>query len=315
MNPLPISKPQNSDTPNPSEKQNRASLKETIPHGDYLFPLEVHEIETDIQLIDKLNCHWHDDFEFFVVTNGNAMFHIDTDTYPIHAGDVIFINSNHLHSATSVDSLPFSFFAVVFHPSLLTGLSKDAVQQKFFDSIMENKVSFSPLLKNTIPENKKILDFLYEIKDSYEKKNDFYELFIKMKLFEIWYLLFQNVTYHPTVASGDYRIGRMKSILEYIHLHYALDLTLDELSSNFHMSKGYFCKFFKNMAKMSVVDYINSYRINISISLLEKTEQEISDIALSCGFNNISYFNKIFKKFMHCTPREYRRNFYAKNLS
>lgn len=298
---------------NPGDLQNRASLKETIPHGDHLFPLEVHEIETDIQLIDKLNCHWHEDFEFFVVTKGRANFHIDTNTYPVSVGDVIFINSNHLHSATSVDSLPFAFFAVVFHPSFLAGFHKDAIEQKFFDSVLEDKVSFPPFLEKGQTENKKILDLLYEIKNSYEKKDACYELFIKMKLFEIWYLLFQNAIYLPTIPSGDYRIGRMKSILEYIHLHYDSNFTLEELSTYFHMSKGYFCKFFKSMAKISVVDYANAYRIHQSVSLLEKTDQEISNIALSCGFNNISYFNKLFKNFMHCTPREYRRNYYADN--
>ena len=58
----------------------------------------------------------------------------------------------------------------------------------------------------------------------------------------------------------------------------------------------------------NIVDYINEYRLNIATNLLETTDMSIREIAVKVGVNNISYFNKIFKKKFNLTPKEYRKN-------
>jgi len=288
---------------------NRDLLKEKIPHGDNLFPLEVHIVETDIHMNERLNCHWHEDFEFLFVTKGGADFHVDGNTHRILEGELIFINPNRLHSATSIDNMPCAFFAIVFHPSFLTGISNDGIQQKYFDPILQEKYSFPSHITDKEPFGKALISLLHEVKEAYIKKDTAYELFIKMKLFEIWYLMYSNSNFkEKSVRPDDYRIARIKSILAYMQSNSGKELSLDDLSEHFHMSKGYFCKFFKTMVKMSAVDYLNSYRINESVALLEETDKEISEIAGLCGFNNISYFNKIFRRHMHCTPGEFRRD-------
>ncbi|NLL77186.1 MAG: helix-turn-helix transcriptional regulator [Clostridiales bacterium] len=114
--------------------------------------------------------------------------------------------------------------------------------------------------------------------------------------------------------NNDYRVTRIKSILEYIHINYSREIVLSVLANTFSMGKGHFCRFFKSMVKMFVVDYVNSYRINVSTSLLTKTDKEVGEIACMVGFNNISYFNKIFRKHMHCTPTEFRRGIKAEQF-
>ncbi|MBO5485859.1 MAG: helix-turn-helix domain-containing protein, partial [Eubacterium sp.] len=55
------------------------------------------------------------------------------------------------------------------------------------------------------------------------------------------------------------------------------------------------------------VEYSNYYRISKSLMLLKETEKDIGEIAGMTGFNNISYYNKIFKKYMHMTPSQFRQ--------
>ncbi|WP_083461380.1 helix-turn-helix domain-containing protein [Cellulosilyticum ruminicola] len=76
----------------------------------------------------------------------------------------------------------------------------------------------------------------------------------------------------------------------------------------FHISQGQLCRFFKGMTQMSVIEYLNYYRISKSIQLLDSTDKQISEIALDVGFNNISYYNKIFKYYIHMTPMVYRKS-------
>ncbi len=282
-------------------------LKENVPHGDIMFPLEVHMFHTDIRLKERINCHWHDELELLVVTEGGADFHIDARSYRVYAGEVLFVNSNYLHSAAAVENMPCSFFAVVFSPDLLISHMNDSIQQKYLDPVLKGEISFSEHIKPRAEWEKRILVILSEIKDAYLGKDNVYELYIKFKLYEIWYLLYSNSNSgNKNISNNDYRITRIKSILEYINESYNREIKLSELSGTFHMSQAYFCRFFKSMVKMSVVNYINSYRINEGVTLLKNTDKEIGEIACMVGFNNISYFNKIFRKYMHCSPGEWR---------
>lgn len=287
---------------------NHDLLKEKIPHGDAMFPLEVHIFNTDVRLNERINCHWHDELEFLVITEGGADFHINERTYRIFEGDMLFVNSNLLHSATSIENMPCSFFAVVFSPALLGGYSNDIIQQKYIAPILKADISFPECIKPTKEHGEQIISLLSEIKNLYFEKGNACELRIKTKLYEIWYLLLSvsECTDKIEVKNNSYRISRIKSILEYISERYSQKITLSELSSAFSMSEGQFCRFFKSMVKLSVVNYINSYRINESAVLLQKTDKEIGEIACLVGFNNISYFNKIFRAYMHCSPTEFR---------
>jgi AraC-like DNA-binding protein/mannose-6-phosphate isomerase-like protein (cupin superfamily) len=288
---------------------NKEFLKERITHGDALFPMDIHVSTQRAEIKEKLHCHWHEEFEFLVVTDGGAEFHINTANYKVHKGDGIFINTNQLHSASSIENLPCSFFAVVVSPVLLSSYTNDMIQQKYIDTVLDTEILFEPHIKAHTEWGDRILGLLSSIKDAYYKKDAAYELLIKTKLYEIWYqlLIHSCDTGIIKIKSNDYKVSRIKLILEFIQNNYSQKITLAELSGYINMSEGQFCRFFKKMAKMTAFDYINYYRINMSGILLKETDKKISEIASNVGFNNISYFTKTFRKFMHCSPVEFKR--------
>ena len=96
--------------------------------------------------------------------------------------------------------------------------------------------------------------------------------------------------------------------MKYLQANYNDTVTLDELEKTFNISKGYLCRSFKSVRHMTPFEYLNYFRISKSTELLLETDWEISQIALQTGFNNISYFNRTFQRFMHMTPREFRRS-------
>lgn len=73
------------------------------------------------------------------------------------------------------------------------------------------------------------------------------------------------------------------------------------------MSEGQFCRFFKSQVHMTLIEYINYYRIGAACDQLLSGSEPVSSIATGCGYSNISYFNRMFRKYMHCTPKEYRK--------
>lgn len=291
-------------------RQNHALLKELIPHGNMMFPLTVHEMDTDCRFDERIGCHWHDEFEILAVTSGTAQIHIDDECFNIKKGDAAVIPAGRLHMAIGKADIPFSFLAVVFHPSFLSSYSNDNIQQQYLDAVSDGQTTLPDLISGDTEWGQKTFQSLMEIGRIFSRRETGFELLIKARLFEIWYLLFIHAQKRKdrTVNNNDYRTILTKSIIEYIQTHYETGISLPELSKRFHISEGHLCRFFKSVTRMSVLEYTNAYRISVSANLLRETDLDISAVAGMTGFNNISYFNKIFRRFMYMTPTEYRKS-------
>ena len=101
---------------------------------------------------------------------------------------------------------------------------------------------------------------------------------------------------------------RLRPVIEFIKENYSYEISLIELAELLPMSEGQFCRVFKQHMKMSPIQYLMRYRILQSCRLLQDTDKKVGEIANLTGFNNISYFNKVFLKIIGCTPREYRNS-------
>ena len=97
-------------------------------------------------------------------------------------------------------------------------------------------------------------------------------------------------------------------IERYVSCHLYQKIPLDEISSYAGMNKTYFCLFFKKHYGISFTDYINRKRLETASSLLLKPDTSIAEVALSCGYPTVTYFNRIFRKYMGMTPSEYRKS-------
>jgi len=285
-------------------------LQEDIAHGNAMFPLMVHEVISDNSFRERIGCHWHHEIELLVVTRGQAEMNIDQRSYPVQKDSIIFIPSNCLHSATTSLHSAFDFFAVDFDPALLNSFVNDSIQQKYFDSLSNGEIAFPECITPQQEWEVRLLHMLEDIRMIFTQKEAAYELLIKARLYEIWYLLCSHAqkTKADAPANTDYQITIIKAVIEYIKDHYDSPIFLDTLSHEFNISKGHLCRLFRSITKMSLVEYMNFYRISKSASLLAETHREISEIAGMTGFNNISYYNKIFRKYMHMTPSQFRRS-------
>ncbi|EAC7182535.1 helix-turn-helix domain-containing protein [Listeria monocytogenes] len=107
--------------------------------------------------------------------------------------------------------------------------------------------------------------------------------------------LVQTYTYHGYSPL-------IKKILNYIHLHLTENLSLDDLAKELEMNKTYLCKKFKDEIKMTISDYINSERIKEGKTMLTQSDISLSEIAYLLGYNDYSYFSKIFKKKTGLSP-------------
>lgn len=136
-----------------------------------------------------------------------------------------------------------------------------------------------------------------------------------MRFLKLWEILFD------LSISNDYRVlsttsfakvedndtsRRIKKVKEYIAGHFAEPLRLDDLASMIGMTPTAFSRFFKTHTNQTLSDYIIDIRLGHAIRSLVDTNMTCSEICYMCGFNNLSNFNRLFKKKKGCTPMEFR---------
>ncbi|HXB92398.1 MAG TPA: AraC family transcriptional regulator [Puia sp.] len=106
-----------------------------------------------------------------------------------------------------------------------------------------------------------------------------------------------------------YNSRRIEKAFEYMNTNYDKPITLGEVAKQVSMTEVSFSRFIKKRTGNTFIDSLNEIRLGHASRMLIDTTHSISEISYHCGFNNISNFNRIFKKKKTCTPKEFRESF------
>ena len=109
--------------------------------------------------------------------------------------------------------------------------------------------------------------------------------------------------YEKFPAVGNKRIDK---IISFINSNYTRSLKLDEIAEMANMNSSAFCRFFKEVTERTFLQYVTDMRIGYACKLLTIGDMEVSQIAVECGFDSISHFNRTFKQLTKLTPTQYR---------
>ncbi|WP_435924693.1 AraC family transcriptional regulator [Paenibacillus sp. DYY-L-2] len=287
----------------------RRSLKEVKAHGTEHLPFGTYwyGYGPGEHVID---CHWHEEAEIFYCLQGETLFQVDTDYFPVKAGEAVFVDGGDIHAAHAHGEEGCTFFSFVFDTNLLASAHYDAVQENLILPLQERKATFPRHIRQEEPFEISLLDHIAVIMKSCSEKSSGYEGAVKGHLYlMLSELATQGKTCNRTASnrSESFKIDRLKTVIHYIQHNYEHPIRLSELAALVPMSEGQFCRFFKSMTRQTPMDYINSYRIRQAAELLRQPERKISDIALEVGYDNISYFIRVFRKTMNCSPSEFRK--------
>lgn len=286
-----------------------ARIHEMQFHGDIRFHLRLHEMTKEPLWPEPVPPHWHEEYEFLVITRGTGTACLNTRTMHIEPGDILFINAGIVHSFRGDEKNPLAFYALDFGRELISSYGNDDIQQKYISRQANGELIFRDHFKKDDAMWPYIEEPLEEIRTLCSKEMAKNELLIKANLLRIWHYLCLDAeaTSFTLKKKDDERVRLIKQILQYIQENYEKNVTLGELAEVFHMSEGQFCRFFKSQIGMTAIEYLNYYRIGVACDMLKDGILSISEIATECGYNNISYFNRTFRRYMHCTPGEYQK--------
>lgn len=277
--------------------------KESTKHGEHSFPVQkyITTLSSDCPVVTT---HWHEEAELAMLMEGDCTYQIDLKEYHIQAGDLVFIPPLILHSIYNKLNNEILSETFVFHLNFLGANTTDICSTQYLTPIMNLELSIPFIIS---PEHKaycSLKDIYYQISYLYAEKSYGYELAIKGLLLQAIFLLLQTreKTNFPNVSNKS---DNLRSVLDYIELNYAKNLTISELADVCNFSDYHFMRFFKKHMNMTCIEYINNLRLEKSVELFKQGNTSIVDVSLSVGFNNLSYFYRAFKEKYHMTPLSY----------
>jgi AraC-like DNA-binding protein len=280
------------------------------------YPVEL--ITLSSSALPTVSSHSHEEIELQFVSKGHIEFTCNGEKTMLYEGDIVFINANvpHFVSFTNEDS---ELCSIIVHPTFIFDFEQLELKNKYINPIIYDN-NFSHLLIRS--NHHMYADFLFPLERlvvANAKKVSGYEMLSRSYIMQFWNLLYEV---HGAFVQGEKQASSPKTELQdeqrvrvactYIYEHYSEAITLEDISDSILVSKSECCRCFKRVCYLSPFEYLMKYRIvQATKHMQQNLDDSISDVAGAVGFNNISYFNKVFKKFMNCTPSQYKKSLYA----
>lgn len=257
--------------------------------------------------------HWHEEIEIHYIVKGHGTFFIDDAEYKVSEGDIVYIGPKLIHSGKSEDN---DLIAICYMIDNTYLLSKNNIYStdRFFRELLDTKI-IKPVIHMTDTGYQSLKTPLLEIDMCAAENGMIYQLEIKKQLYDLFIQLYKH-NYLTATADKNYHNSInhiIKKAIRYIQANCGNRLSIDEIASHVGLSSSYFMKVFKENTKITCIEYIKSFRLNLAITMLRETDENILHIANNCGYGNLSLFNRDFKKYYNLTPSQYRKKYSSLN--
>ncbi|MBR5565043.1 MAG: helix-turn-helix transcriptional regulator [Roseburia sp.] len=271
---------------------------ERTEQGAFNFPIAFYH-QTPLSPRYLMQYHWHTHYELIHIISGSFQLHLEKESQIYHAGDVLFIPGGSLHGGTPHDCI---YDCIVFDLQIL--MKDNHACTKIIRDIMTHKMWIPTHLSEKCDD---ILPLVTKLCDSLASKEPGYEFMVQGYLYHLLGIIINRELYEKEEIdrTSAERITSIKNVLSYISENYQNSISLDTLSKIAGMNPKYFCRYFRNITSRTPIDYLNYYRIECACEMLSTKDISIKEVAISCGFNDESYFIKTFHKYKGTTPKQF----------
>lgn len=285
---------------------------ELTPHGTIQQPMVAMYFSNQAEMEQcpfSVARHWHQSVEILQVLRGEMRVELDLEEYCLHQGDICIINSGELHQISGCHRGTIHR-VVLFDPVILSFAYEDEIQTQIFHPLRTQQLTFPSILPVGSPMYQACSSTIITLMDTALNQREDWYFRCKLLLLELVYTLYQTRgltgTKRRLTPVEKEQIHRFKLLVCYMQQHYAEKLTLQDLAQVAGYNSQYLCRFFKQFSGQSPMDYLIVLRIQRAADLLSQTTRPVLEIAMDCGFDNVSYFIRAFKHRVGQTPKQYR---------
>lgn len=268
---------------------------ENAKHGSERLPLGLYRQRGHIPGSCLTPLHYHGDLELLLMLDGSTTLVVEGDVIQTQPGCLYFINPNEVHGM-HVAKAPSRYDCLVVPRQLLALPAENAAMTDLLTPIYEGRLRLPRQNRD-----RQLVEQFGRIIDAYTQKSAaatiahlllFLDLCQQQKLFQAG---------TPVPSTPVCRA------IDFMQANFDQKLTLDAIAASAGMSVKYFCTYFKKHTHTTPITYLNALRIRRAKNLLREGHMSVLEVALTCGFDNVSFFIRQFKAATGKTPGQFRK--------
>ena len=249
--------------------------------------------------------HWHNYLELLYGLEGEYLVMVGNKRFHCQRGDFIMVNASEPHATVRAREKS-CLLVIQFDLSVIYSPLSAQYEGKYLSSLLQSDVHFQRHVHLT--EESPLHVLLDDVYKEHSQKRVGYELSVKAGIIRIFVQMLRSKLFDTD--NGPYKrhedLSRLEPVFLFVQEHFMDDISQEEMAQKVYMSTSYFCKLFKRATGMRFVDYVHTVRIHEAQKQILSTNKKLAQVSTECGFGNITYFNRIFKRISGMTPSAYR---------
>ena len=252
--------------------------------------------------------HFHDEYEIYYLVEGERFYFIGQRTYHIHKGSLVFINKNVIHK-TGLASTPYHDRILIEFCGEPFGSFFSTFGDLSLESFFEE---YTGVMDFDAREQTYVENLLMGIQSEIHHKKPGYRLSVMNKLSSLLIFAMRHDSKsagEKTSVAGSAKYRKVDDVAKYIVKNCTNPMSLESVANSFYVNKCYLSRIFKETTGFTINEYINIHRVNKAQKLLTDSNLSITEIASGCGYESLTYFEKVFKTYREVSPLKYRNEY------
>lgn len=255
--------------------------------------------------------HRHTAFELSLVCRGQGTYQVGSRRYPFRPGDVFLFSTNEPHCIVEVTGgEALDIMNLQFEPRFLWSAENMLYRVQYPDVFFNRNPCFSHRLSDRQDMAAQLAGRLQGIQQEFAGEKTDYRLMVKLQILELLVLIRREYAQwfrEPAEPVNSACLAQMERAQDYVDRNLSEPLQLEQVAREAAMSPAYFSTLFKKLNGVTLWEYVQSRRVELAMEKLRTGGGTVAEVALECGYNSISNFNRSFKSLTGLTPSEYRK--------
>ncbi len=275
---------------------------------DALLPLAMDTV--NLAQNSQTEWSWDEELVIGMVVEGNITLHVEDGSLQLRPGDGFFLNWQCRHSFENTKNGYALIYLLHFSPRLVGGSRDSVYWQGYLNPILQNRAfSCEIFWRNNPADSENLQHTMYAFR-ILQYRAPGYEFLIRNELsFLILDIYGRQTVLQTDVSEKEIRNEeRIRRMLDFIEQHYMDEFSLEDVAESASLSVSECIRCFKTTLNTTPIQYVLQYRLMKAADLITHTNKSMNDIGEACGFHEMSYFTRVFKRQYKMTPLAYRKS-------
>jgi len=263
------------------------------------IPFAIYGVQ-HLERVKEIITHQHRELEIICITEGSAVFYIDSREHRMQKGDILIIPPYSLHRGHTSESKPTSYYCICFDTALLC-------DEELRCSLETKSLSIAGKISSEFDSDNRLMGYIESAFLACEAGEAGWEMAAVGNISLLFAALKGN-GFFSQVTATEKSPSFSKDAMQYVIKNYSKNITSRDAACELYIDHSLFCRSFKKNFGSCFTEYIRAYRLEKAKTYLKNTDMSVSEIAYKTGFNDFSYFCKVFKKSLGLSPLAYRKS-------